>query len=527
MPDTEEIGRPPPYPAGNEDKPPAYSVRPPSVPEPVRHAQSTRYSRTTSAGSAHVRKTPRQARRRRRHINWCYWFKWIFFGACVCVAVFTGLYVGLGVRKRDNKSDNFAAYPPIRNGSLPNATVYDLAATECEPGTFILHQDMFGDVWIRGEFHNSMWMNSSSMAPTKLHFAGSLSPQKPANMTAVCWPLPGSDVTRVALYFVSPFPDPAFKYAIIETIIDISTNNFTLVDYPAYSDTHNAIIRIRAASALTAVILPSEGVRLYYSDLLADRKKINVMEVTRGWPEPTEYFEGRGQNTRDLHAKAYRTWTALTAAAVDRNDGSTPAEVHVFFVDRKSRLSRVVRKGTETWPAQPLTQYSTAGGSDIKIQKMVAIIPHITNGFPEPDLFFINNNRVTDIFGIPNAPTDEDISTASLVYVQAPKSVGGDISGPSSIPQAAQYPPLIAVTCWNFRDNRTTGVQASLNTAIRERMQLFYVRQDVSWYDRGNTYENVQSLGQGIVKITARSDPHLGYYWNWNETANETRRAYD
>lgn len=386
---------------------------------------------------------------------------------------------------------------------------------------------MFGDVWIRGEFHNAIWMNSSSMAPTKLHFAGSLSPQKPANMTAVCWPLPGTDLVRIALYFVSPFPDQATNFAIIETIIDISTTDFTFVDHPAYSDTHNAIVKVRAASALAAVTLPSEGVRLYYSDLLADRKKISVMEVTRGWPEPIDYFEGQSQNTRDLHAKAYRTWTALTAAAVDRNDGTRLAEVHVYFVDTKSRLSRVVRKGTETWPAQPLTQYSTVGRSDIKIQKMIAIIPHITNGFPEPDLFFISNNRVTDIFGVPNAPTGEDISSASLVYVQPPKVVGGDISGPSSIPQAVQNPPLIAVTCWNFRDNRTMGVQTSSSTVSRERMQLFYVRQEVSWYDRGNTYENVQSLGQGIVKVTARSDPYLGYYWNWNETSNETRRTYD
>ena len=160
----------------------------------------------------------------------------------------------------------------------------------------------------------------------------------------------------------------------------------------------------------------------------------------------------------------------------------------------------------------------------MNIQKMVAIIPHITNGHLEPDLFFINNHRVTDIFGTTNAPTNEDVSTASRVYVQAPKIVGGDISGPSSIPQAVQSPPLIAVTCWNFRDNRTMSVQASSSTASRERMQLFYVKQDVSWYDRGNSYENVQILGQGIVKVTARSDPLVGYHWNWTEAANDTRR---
>lgn len=493
------------------------------VPQPVRHAPSTRYSRNASSGSAHVRKTPRQTRPRRRQINCCYWFKWLFFCACVLAGVFTGLYVGLG--KSSSKSDNFSTYPPIRNSSLPsNATVYDLAATECEPGTFILHQDMFGGIWIRGEFHDSVSMNSSSMVPTKLHFTGDLSPQKPANMTAVCWPVPGTDVARIALFFVSPFPDPAFKYAIIETTIDVSTTNFTLIDYPTYSDTHNAIIKVRDASAMAAVVLPSEGVRLYYSELLSDRKKVNIMEVTRGWPEPTVYFNGQYATKRDLYAKAYRTWTPLAAAAVDRNNSISPPEVHVFFVDRKSRLSRVVRKGTETWPAQPLTQYSTAGGSDMKIQKMVAIIPHITNGHLEPDLFFINNHRVTDIFGTTNAPTNEDVSTASRVYVQAPKIVGGDISGPSSIPQAVQSPPLIAVTCWNFRDNRTMSVQASSSTASRERMQLFYVKQDVSWYDRGNSYENVQILGQGIVKVTARSDPLVGYHWNWTEAANDTRR---
>ena len=154
---------------------------------------------------------------------------------------------------------------------------------------------------------------------------------------------------------------------------------------------------------------------------------------------------------------------------------------------------------------------------------MVAIIPHITNGHPEPDLFFINNNRVTDIFGTPNAPNGEDISTAALVYVQPPRVVSG-MSGLSSIPQAVQAPPLIAVTCWNFRDNRTMGVQVSSNSVSRERMQLFYVKQDVGWYDRGNNYENVQSLGQGIVKVTARSDPLVGYHWNWTEAGNDTRR---
>lgn len=63
---------------------------------------------------------------------------------------------------------------------------------------------MFGGIWIRGEFHDSVSMNSSSMVPTKLHFTGDLSPQKPANMTAVCWPVPGTDVAvSVALYFDS------------------------------------------------------------------------------------------------------------------------------------------------------------------------------------------------------------------------------------------------------------------------------------------------------------------------------------
>ncbi|KAK0109857.1 hypothetical protein ONS95_002527 [Cadophora gregata] len=525
LPDTEEIGRPPAYPAGNEDKPPAYSIRPPSLPAPAHHAQSTRYSHTTSAGSAHMPKTIRQANHKRRLIDWCYWFKWIFFGACVCAAVFTGLYVGLGVGKEKNQSDRSSVYPPIRNDTLSNATIYDLAAAECEPGTFILHQDMFGDVWIRGELHNSLVADTFSMAPTKLYFAGSLSPQKPTNITAVCWPLPSIDTVRVALYFVSPFPDPAFKYSIIETIIDIYTTNLTLVDYPAFSDTHRAIIKVHTASTVAAVILPSEGVRLYYSELLPDSKKIGVMEVARGWPEPTEYFAGASQNTRDLHAKAYRTWSALTAAAVDRNDGTTPVEVHVFFVDNKSRLSRVVRKGAETWPAQPLAQYSTAGASEIKIQKMIAIMPHITNGHPEPDLFFINNNRVTDIFGNPNPPTGEDISEASLVYITAPRVVGGDVPGPTSIPQAVQYPSLLAVTCWNFNDNRTMGLGTRKSPSVpsRERLQLFYLKQSATWYDKGKTYENVQSLGQGIVKVTARSDPYLGYSWNLNEVANGTR----
>lgn len=154
----------------------------------------------------------------------------------------------------------------------------------------------------------------------------------------------------MALYFVSEFPDPAFKYAIIESIIDISMTNFTLIDYPAYSDTHNAIIKVRGASAIATVVLPSEGVRLYYSELLSDRKNVNIREVTRGWPEPAVYFNGQYATTRDLYAKAYRTWTPMAAAAVDRNNSISPPEVHVFFVDRKSRLSRVVRKGTETWP---------------------------------------------------------------------------------------------------------------------------------------------------------------------------------
>ena len=82
-PDTERIGRPPPYPAGNEDKPPAYSVRPPVVPQPVRHAPPTRYSQNTSSASAHMRKIPRQTRPRKRQCNCCYWFKWLFFCACV------------------------------------------------------------------------------------------------------------------------------------------------------------------------------------------------------------------------------------------------------------------------------------------------------------------------------------------------------------------------------------------------------------------------------------------------------------
>ena len=126
--------------------------------------------------------------------------------------------------------------------------------------------------------------------------------------------------------------------------------NFTLIDYPAHSDTHNAMIKVRGASAIAAVVLPSEGVRLYYSELLSDRKRVNIREVTRGWPEPAVYFNGQYATTRDLYAKAYRTWTPMAAAAVDRNSSISPPEVHVFFVDRKSRLSRVVRKGTETWP---------------------------------------------------------------------------------------------------------------------------------------------------------------------------------
>ncbi|KAG4442069.1 hypothetical protein IFR05_002463 [Cadophora sp. M221] len=353
-----------------------------------------------------------------------------------------------------------------------------------------------------------MWRNSSSMLPFKLHFAGTLGPGKPSNMTAVCWSVPELDIARIALYFVSSFPDPVTKYAIIETIVDIYTTNFTLVDYPAFSDTHRMVTRVLDKSSLVAVVLPSEGVRLYYQEKPKDSKKIGISELSRGWPTPPLIFQDSIEASRHLDVDARGTGTPLTAAAVDTNDGTRLAEVHIFFVDKKSRLSRVLRVGSETYPPQPLAERFNSGGWTIPIQRMTAIIPHINNGIPEPDLFFIRNERITDIFGAAEIPSGYTASNAPFVYIQNSGSARLEPDGTSTMPEAVQTPPLIAVTCWNFRDDRTMGVDVESTAENRVRMQIFYVKLDKGPYGSERTYDNVTKLGDGIKAKDAFLDIH-------------------
>ena len=195
MPNTREIDRLPPYQAAtDEGKPPAYTVRPPSISELVPPTESTRPTESLWATQSNSHDTPpdespQQSRKRTRK-SFCLWFRWLIFAACIAGGVFAGLFVGLGVKKRHKNMDDSATNTPV----LPPTGVYDLTATECEPGTFIFNQDMFGDVWVRGDFHNAMWRNSSSMLPLKLHFAGTFAPRKPSNMTAVCWSVPRLDI---------------------------------------------------------------------------------------------------------------------------------------------------------------------------------------------------------------------------------------------------------------------------------------------------------------------------------------------
>ncbi|KAH7336246.1 hypothetical protein BKA65DRAFT_30278 [Rhexocercosporidium sp. MPI-PUGE-AT-0058] len=543
-PNTEEVDRVPPYQAAaDEGKPPPYSARPRSFSEPVpttqpaHSIQSTQPIHPTEASQsppapvcpgvtrfnsfAALPDRPTQKTRDTTRTN--KWATLLFFIVLASAGLFVGLYVSLVVNRRHSNKHNSAADTPYTPPAAPISTVYDLSATECEPGTFVFHQDMYGGIWLQGEFHDAMWRNSSSMLPLKLNFAGTLSPQKPANMTAVCWSVPELNIARIALYFISPFPDPVTKYAIIESIVDIYTTNFTLVDYPAFSDTHRMIIRTPAASSLVAVVLPSEGVRLYYQEKRTSGKKIDITEVSRGWAVPVVGFDNRAEASRLLDVEAHSTGTALTAAGVGTNDGTMSAEVHIFFVDSESRLSRVVRVGSETYPPQPLTQRVDDAPWDVSIRKMAAIIPHINKGIPEPDLFFITDSEVKNIFGAVEVPSGYTAASAPLVYIDGINAIGKVPSSAFlSIPKAVEIPPLIAVTCWNFEGNRTMGVDVGGIVENRERMQIFYVRVDTDYYDNGQRYDNVQSLGKGIVRVTARAAPFVGYSDDWGKGNNVT-----
>ncbi|KAL2069002.1 hypothetical protein VTL71DRAFT_15340 [Oculimacula yallundae] len=505
-----EIDGPPSYAAiQNDGKPPAYSgpripspepglidrERLPYVPgQPIRYVQTpapiptSHYARTSRHELISLLTHPNGKKRRASE-----WFCMI-----ICLCAFIGAIIGMGVgiknrvernRQRADKNDSVTKPPttPPYTPPLNTSTLLDFAATECEAGTFVFHQDGNGAIWVQGQFRNAKSWNSSSMAPIQLRFDELSLLQKPANMTAVCWSV--SELQhRIALYFVLPISyldstGSNYRYDIIESIVHIFDDSFTL-GWHAVVNSNAALTTLSGPSSLTAVILPSTGVRLFYSEKSQGYIKSDIIELDRGWFELDPAFLMEVNTAKRLNADAYPS-SPLTAAAVDPNDGTVSAEVHIFFIDSRSRLSRIVRSGSET--------------------------------YPEADLFFIENNEIQHILGA-EIPPEFTASTAPFIYIPAPKSA--DYHGDSvvSFPRARQSPPLVAVTCWNAQGNKSMGVQASDGPDDRVRLQVFYVRFEEKWdmdYDRGEGHGNVTSLGMGIVKVTGRAKPAVGFVDDW------------
>lgn len=169
----------------NEEKPPEYSVlSPPSYLESAQATQPVKLSNIK----------PKTWRQRT---------PWVLLIIAVLIGLILGLVLGLG--PEDGEAEDYRAnqprpYPNYTSTATsptpfpsaaptPVPAIQDLAAAECEPGTFVFHQDRLGDIYMQAEFHDARYRNSSRMAPTILLFDGPTRSDS-SNMTVVCWHIP-------------------------------------------------------------------------------------------------------------------------------------------------------------------------------------------------------------------------------------------------------------------------------------------------------------------------------------------------